>query len=153
MIQNTLRLRWTVWIHWNAILIFKGARRVLEANLLYLWVRGKLLLYIDDILITTIILTENLNIIEKLLVLKKYDLELNLTKCLFLKREIEYPGYIVSANGIILNKRHIQTILNYSYPRQKATTEFSGFNQLFPKIHTRLWDKSMTFATLYEKRK
>lgn len=79
---------------------------------------GKLLLYMDNILIVTTTVTENLNIIEKvLLVLKKYRLELNLVKCLFLKKEIEYLGYIISANGITLNKCHIQTILDYSYPK------------------------------------
>jgi len=64
---------------------------------------GKVLVYIDDLLIVTENADENLIILQQVLViLKKYSLELNISKCLFLKREIEYLGYLVSENGITL---------------------------------------------------
>lgn len=52
---------------------------------------GKILIYIDDIIIATQSVEANLEILrEVLIILKQYDFELNLSKCKFLKREIEY---------------------------------------------------------------
>jgi len=63
---------------------------------------GKILLYIDNILIPTRTVDENLVIIKEVLtILKKYSLKLNWAKCLFLRKEIEFLGYSVSAGGII----------------------------------------------------
>jgi len=67
----------------------------------------------DDILIATTSVTENLKILEEvLIVLKKYKLKLNLAKCLFLKRKLN-KDYLISANGITINKRHIRAISTY----------------------------------------
>ncbi|XP_011699701.1 PREDICTED: uncharacterized protein K02A2.6-like, partial [Wasmannia auropunctata] len=66
----------------------------------------KILVYMDDILIATSTIDENLEVLEEvLLLLKKYKLELNYAKCTLLKREIEYLGYVISSEGIILNQR------------------------------------------------
>lgn len=68
----------------------------------------KLLVYIDDLLIATADLDENLAILyEVLVLLRKYKLELNLSKCSFLESEIEYLGYKVNKNSIILSDRHM----------------------------------------------
>lgn len=69
---------------------------------------GKILIYIDDILIATSTVKDNLNILKEVLIcLKQYGLELNLAKCTFLVREIEYLGYLISSKGIIMSKQHI----------------------------------------------
>lgn len=52
---------------------------------------NKVQIYIDDILIATNDIEENLEILV-LILLKKYRLDLNLAKCSFLKTEIEYLG-------------------------------------------------------------
>jgi len=47
--------------------------------------RGKLLMYIDDMFIATKTVEENLEVLkEVLIILKKYELKLNLSKCIFL---------------------------------------------------------------------
>lgn len=64
---------------------------------------SKLLIYIDDLLIATENAEENIIILQEVLMtLKKYGLELNISKCLFPKREIEYLGYLVSQLGVTL---------------------------------------------------
>jgi len=69
---------------------------------------GKILIYMDDILIASPTVEENIQTLkEVLIILKKYRLELNLAKCLFVKREIEYLGYLVSNKEITMSSRHI----------------------------------------------
>lgn len=97
---------------------------------------GKILLYVDDILIPSDSVNENLDILrEVLFVLKRYGLELNLAKCLFLKRELEFLGYIISANGITMNDQHTQAILNYPQPKNiKQVQGFLGLAGYFRKF-------------------
>jgi len=71
----------------------------------------KIIVYIDDILIPTETIEQNLASLEKVLItLSKYDFELNLNKCQFLKTKIEFLGYIISAERNTLSPRHIETI-------------------------------------------
>jgi len=87
---------------------------------------NKLLIYIDDLLIASVNIEENLEILEKVLIrLREYGLELNLSKCSFLKKEIEYLGYLVSESGITLCKRHVQAVLEF--PQPKSVKELQGF--------------------------
>ena len=97
---------------------------------------GKILLYIDDILIHSTTITENLQVLREVLItLKKYGLELNLSKCMFLKRKIEFLGYVVSANGITLNKRHTQAITDFKYPQNVRQVQgFLGLTNYFRKF-------------------
>jgi len=44
-------------------------------------------MYIDDMFITTKTVEENFEVLKE--VLKKYELELNLFKCMFLKKEVK----------------------------------------------------------------
>lgn len=83
-------------------------------------------MYIDDLLIATDEPKENLQILRQaLIILKRYGLESNISKCLFLKQEIEYLGYMVSRKGVSLTKRHVQAILDYPQPRN--IKELQGF--------------------------
>lgn len=80
--------------------------------------RGVVLLYIDDILIPTDSVEDNLAILREVLVaLKKYGLQLNLSKCLFLKEKIEFLGYEVSRQGITMSQRHVQAVLDFPQPK------------------------------------
>ncbi|NEV49188.1 hypothetical protein EUZ93_01530 [Wolbachia pipientis] len=90
----------------------------------------------DDILIATSTINENLEILkETLTVLKRYQLELNWTKCLFLKIEVEYLGYLVSEKGITMNRRHIQAISEFPQPRNlRELRGFLGLTSYFRKF-------------------
>jgi len=56
---------------------------------------NKLIVYIDDILVATDSVDENLEILwQMFIILKKYNYALNYSKCQFLKIKIEYLGYI-----------------------------------------------------------
>lgn len=75
---------------------------------------NKVLIYIDDLLIESVGIEESLLVLKRMLIrLKEYGLELNLSNCSFLKRKIEYLGYLITENGITLCERYIHAILDF----------------------------------------
>lgn len=63
----------------------------------------KVVVYIDDIMIATETVEDNLEILkEVILILKRYGFE-NIDKCNFLKTTVEYLGYIVKPNLITIS--------------------------------------------------
>jgi len=62
---------------------------------------GKMLIYIDDILIPTDSVDENLKIFRQvLLLLHKHEFEVNFSKCQLFKKQIEYLDYIIDKNNV-----------------------------------------------------
>jgi len=77
----------------------------------------RVLVYIDDILIPTESVEQNLTTLKEVLdILRKYSFELNLTKCQFLKTTIEFLGYIISENSITLSPRHVEAVRTFKQP-------------------------------------
>lgn len=96
----------------------------------------KVLIYMDDILIATDTIDQNLHILKEVLItLRKYKLELNLSKCQFLRNTIEYLGYKVSNTGITMSERHTKAIANYPMPKTlKQLQSFLGLANYFRKF-------------------
>lgn len=97
---------------------------------------NKVLIYLDDILIPTQTMDENLKIIAEVLdLLSQYKLELKISKYRFLKREVNYLGYIVSASGITPNNHNIEAVRNFPQPRTvKQVQSFLGLTSYFRKF-------------------
>ncbi|XP_025160298.1 uncharacterized protein LOC112589822 [Harpegnathos saltator] len=81
-------------------------------------------------------IAEHLEVIgEVLIILKQYKFELNYDKCLFLRKEIEFLGYIVRANGITLNQRHVEAITKFREPRSThQVQQFLGLTGYFRRF-------------------
>jgi len=96
----------------------------------------KIIVYIDDILIPTESVEQNLSTLEEVLkTLKKHGFELNFKKCQFLKKKIEFLGYVISAEGIELNPRHIEAVKNFKQPRNlQELQRFLGLCGYFRKF-------------------
>lgn len=100
----------------------------------------KIILYMDDILIPSVSTEQNLEVIKTtLLLLKQYNFKININKCRFLKKSVEYLGYIISANGITLSERHTKAVQTYPYPRsslelQRAIGFFNYFRRFIPNF-------------------
>jgi len=74
----------------------------------------KVIIYIDDVLIPSETIEENLwSIKEVLILLKKYGFQLNYNKCQLLKKQIEFLDYIVSPEGITLSPRYTDAVKQY----------------------------------------
>ncbi|XP_011859423.1 PREDICTED: uncharacterized protein LOC105556919 [Vollenhovia emeryi] len=96
----------------------------------------KILVYLDDILIPSSSVQENLQILKQVLIsLKSYGLSLNLGKCKFLRTTVEYLGYIISSQGITLSPRHVEAIQKFPQPRKTIHLQkFLGLTNYFRKF-------------------
>lgn len=96
----------------------------------------KILVFIDDILIPTSSVQENIDIIKQVLIpLKTYNFTLNFQKCKFLKTSIEYLGYIITPSGITLSSRHVEANQKFPQPRKLIEVQrFLGLTNYFRKF-------------------
>ncbi|KMQ90234.1 retrovirus-like pol polyprotein, partial [Lasius niger] len=96
----------------------------------------RVIVYIDDILIPSITVQDNLSVLkEVLLLLKRYNFEVNYNKCMFLKKELEYLGYILSPSGITLSVRHVEAVNNFPKPKKLVELQrFLGLTNYFRKF-------------------
>jgi len=79
--------------------------------------RDKIIVYINDILIPSESVDENLETLkETLILLKQYGFEVNYNKCLFLKNKIEFLGYVITHNEATLSPRHTDAISKFKQP-------------------------------------
>ncbi|UYV76723.1 K02A2.6-like, partial [Cordylochernes scorpioides] len=77
---------------------------------------GGVICYIDDVLIATASIEEHLVLLKTIFArLAKYNIKLKKEKCLFLQKEIEYLGHLVTGEGIRPLDHKVQAI-------QKAKT-------------------------------
>ncbi|XP_011859168.1 PREDICTED: uncharacterized protein LOC105556685 [Vollenhovia emeryi] len=96
----------------------------------------KVLVYMDDVLIASRSTEENLEDVETVLwTLKKYGFELNYEKCQFLRKQIEFLGYVISADGITLSPRHTEAVKNFRQPRTVLEVQrFLGLTNYFRRF-------------------
>ena len=97
---------------------------------------GKVIIYMDNILIFTETLEEHWRIIEKVLV--KFDenqLFLNPDKCMFKASEIEYLGLIVSENQVRMDPVKVEAVREWPTPKnKKEVQQFLGFVNFYRRF-------------------
>lgn len=95
--------------------------------------QGKILIYIDDILIATETIEENLEILREVFkIMVENLLFLRIDKCSFLNKEIKYLGYLVNVEGIRPSRESVQAIDDFPVPRSfKELRAFLGMVSYF----------------------
>lgn len=82
--------------------------------------------YMDDIVVFSKSLHEHLIHIEKIfLKLQQFHLKIQLEKCEFLRKEVQFLGHVITPHGIKPNPTKIISIQNYPLP--KTTREIKSF--------------------------
>jgi len=96
----------------------------------------RILVYIDDVLIPTVTVEENLATIKDVLLrLKQYGFQLNYKKCQFLKKSMEFLGYVISSGEITLSKRHVEAIYAFKTPTSVHDVQrFLGLTNYFRRF-------------------
>lgn len=100
-------------------------QRVMD-NVLRDLIGKECLVYIDDIVVFSVSLEEHIEKLTKVFQrLREWNLKIQVDKCHFLKKEIEFLGHVVSQDGIKPNPAKIEAIK--SFPIPKTTKEIKGF--------------------------
>jgi transposase InsO family protein len=88
-----------------------------------------LLVFLDDIIIFSQTLTENIQRLDKVFsILRQHGLKLKMKKCQFFKPSVKYLGHIVSKHGISTDDDKISCIVNWKVPMNvKEVKSFLGF--------------------------
>ena len=74
--------------------------------------------YIDDLLVFSVSLQEHLDHLRKVIHrLREVGLKVNSGKCQFIRREVEYLGYIITPKGLKPNSKLIEAVRDYSPPK------------------------------------
>lgn len=96
----------------------------------------RLIVFIDDILIASKTIEEHLQTVKDVLeTLADNGLELQLTKCQFVKTCVEFLGYDVRFNCIQPSDRHIRSVRDFPIPCDKKSLQrFLGLVNYFRKF-------------------
>jgi len=81
---------------------------------------GKIVIYIDDILIFTQMIDEHKSIVRQVLqILADNKLLLHLKKCKFHQTKVEYLGVVLSQDNVETNPIKIKGVIYWPEPRDK----------------------------------
>ena len=94
------------------------------------------IIYIDDIVILGKTIEDHLNNLELVLQrLQKAGLKIKISKCSFLKKEVEYLGHTLTQTGVKVNQEKIRAIHSYPTPTNaKAIKSFLGLASFYRKF-------------------
>ncbi|KAG7304531.1 hypothetical protein JYU34_011480 [Plutella xylostella] len=97
---------------------------------------GKVIIFLDDLLLISETVDENLNLLETVLkIFREYGLTLNLKKCHFLKSEIEFLGYKITQDGIKPSEVKLTAVRDYPVPKTvHQLRQFLGLISYFRKF-------------------
>jgi hypothetical protein len=95
-----------------------------------------LLTYLDDLLIYSQTLDEHRKQVKKVLTrLRKYDLFAKPEKCEFEKKVVEYLGFIISEEGVRMDPKKVEAVLEWEEPRNvKEVQSFLGFANFYRRF-------------------
>ena len=93
----------------------------------------KILAYLDDIVIFSQTIDEHCEQLRELFErLRQCNISLNLSKCAFAMKEVDYLGYTLSSDGIKPQQRLTDTIRNFPVPNdRKALKRFLGVSNYY----------------------
>jgi len=102
-----------------------------------------LVVYLDDILIYSENEEEHKKHVQEVLTrLRKHELHAKPEKCFFHVYEVEFLGFIVTPQGVKMDKAKIETILNWPQPKNLKDVQsflgFANFYRRFIKVYSEI---------------
>lgn len=94
------------------------------------------MVYMDDIIIFSTSLQEHIQNLKMVFIkLREANLKIQLDKCEFLRKEVEFLGHVVTPEGIKPNKKKISAIQNFPIPKtQRDIKSFLGLLGYYRKF-------------------
>jgi len=98
--------------------------------------KGKVVAFVDNILVETETEEEHDEIVEKVLKrLEENDLYVKLEKCMWKVWKIGFLGVIIGPNGIEMEKKKVDGVLSWSEPRNvKDVRKFLGLANYYRRF-------------------
>ncbi|XP_031254189.1 pentatricopeptide repeat-containing protein At5g61990, mitochondrial-like [Pistacia vera] len=98
--------------------------------------RRFILVFFDDILVYSKGMNEHLGHLATVLqILLEHQLIVNIKKCLFGQRQIEYLGHVISAEGIAVDPSKIESIIKWPVPKNvRALRGFLGLTGYYRRF-------------------
>lgn len=111
--------------------------------------------YLDDIIITSKTLPEHFQLLRKVTErLKAANLSISLEKSRFCQKRISYLGYTISEEGLAIDSRKVQPILDYPTPRTpKEIRRFMGMVSFYKQFIDRFSDLTAPITDLLKGKK
>lgn len=96
---------------------------------------------------------KNLSVLSRcLLLLKQYGFGVNYSKCQFLKKSLEYLGYVISEKSVTLSRRHVEAIERFPISKNALKIQrFIGLIGYFQKFISHFADKAKPLYSLLKK--
>jgi hypothetical protein len=116
----------------NGPAVFQRLMNTVLGNLRF----GKVICYMDDLLIATETLEENIACLEQVLdLLVTNGLTINLEKCKFFRKNITFLGYEISEQGIQPSPKKMKALVDYPIPKTvHQVRQFLGLVNYFRKF-------------------
>lgn len=116
----------------NGPAVFQRLMNTVLGNLRF----GRVVCYMDDLLIATKTIEENIACLERVLeILVKNGLTINLEKCSFFKPQITFLGYDISEEGVRPSARKLDAISKFPTPKTvHQLRQFLGLINYFRKF-------------------
>lgn len=117
----------------NAPATFQALMNTIFANLV---AKGKVAVYLDDILVFTETLEEHREIVQEVLSrLEKHDLYLHPEKCEFEKDLVEYLGLVIKKGQVSMDPTKVKAVTEWPTPRNlKDVQSFVGFANFYRRF-------------------
>jgi len=101
------------------------------------------LAYMDDILVYTKTEKEHDRLVKEVLErLQTNILAVSPEKCIWKTQEVEFLGYVIGRNGIVMSCDKVEAVLNWEEPRSVSETQsflgFANFYRHFIKNYSRI---------------
>ncbi|KAJ2937542.1 hypothetical protein O0L34_g19050 [Tuta absoluta] len=108
-------------------------QRIINDTLRELIDEGKVLVYVDDVLLLSKTVEEGISLLRRVLkTLTDAGFSVNLKKCSFLVTEIEYLGRVISQGQVRPSPRKVEALVNTSAPENiKQVRQFLGLAGYF----------------------
>lgn len=134
----------------NAPVVYQ---RILSKTLKLLIDTGKVLNYIDDVLILSNSIDEGLDLLRQVLIcLTKAGFSVNLKKCTFLETQVEYLGRLISQGQVRPSPRKVEALVKSPIPTNvKQVRQFLGLAGYFRRYIANYATKTACLAKLTKK--